>query len=321
MPKLLRSSTLDTPADTYLYSIVRTPAALATIGSDDSLRLFDDDLAALFKQPACHTSVTSLSTLTPTTFATAGRDGTIKLWDSRDNLSAASLTLHEAQSRPFSALACHLNGFYIAAGTESASEGLGDVSVLVFDVRGPDTAPIRNYRESHTDSITQLAFHPTAENILMSGSTDGLVSLFDVNEAEEEDALQQVLNPRGAVHCSGFLTVDSAYVLTTDEHFSVHSLLENVEGSVTKFGDLRSKLAECQYVVGVMRQPDGQMVMAYGSTESRNLSLVQVGPDGTLGQVVKLDGAHGEEVVRDVVVGEGRAWSCGEDGRVRCWTW
>ena len=321
MAKCIASSSLGAKPDTYLYKLAQAQTALATIGSDDVLRLFDPTLKTLFKASSCHEGVSCLDVLLPNTFATAGRDSLIRLWDSRARKVAE---LSEPNGKPLSAIACH-GERYIAAGTDSAKEGLGDVSVLLFDVRNP-AVPLRNYAESHTDAITQLAFHPTQANVLLSGSIDGLISLFDIDQADEEDALQQVLNPRSAVHCAGFLAQDQAYILTTDEQFLIHSLIDNAEGADTKgvidFGDVREQL-KCMYVIDLLRDPTtGLPVLACGHNEQRTLSLVQLaGPaPWTFGQSIDLATAHGDEVVRDVLlVADRRAYSCGEDGQVKAW--
>ncbi|KAK4541943.1 hypothetical protein LTR36_007307 [Oleoguttula mirabilis] len=320
MAKSIASSTLGSAPDTYLYALARIGDCFATIGSDDSLRLFDPSLKVRQTAQPRNSGLSCLKATSKNAFLTAGRDGTIRLWDPRAKQVSQ---LAEPQGRAVSALACHEN--VIAAGTESAKEGLGDVSVLLYDTRNP-AVPLRNYAESHTDSITQLAFHPTQPNVLLSGSTDGLVTIFDVNQADEEDALNQVLNPRSAVHCAGFLTPDQAYVLTTDEQFLVYPLAEPVEGSepapAVDFGDVRERLG-CMYVIDLLRQPDGQPVIAYGHNDRRTLSIAQLtGPEPwAFGQTVELPGAHGDEVVRDVLLTDQRAYSCGEDGQVRVWQW
>jgi WD repeat-containing protein 89 len=321
MAKPLDASSLGSPPDTYLYALASARNyCLATIGSDDSLRLFDPALKPVASARVSESGVACLEPFSTNSFATAGRDGIIRLWDTRAKQTAQ---LQELQGRAISALACHQH--VIAAGTESNKEGLGDVSVLLYDTRNP-AVPLRNYAESHTDSITQLAFHPQQPNILLSGSTDGLVSLFDADHADEEDAIQQVLNPRSAVHCAGFLTPDQAYVLTTDEQFLVYPLAEPKEGvepqPAIDFGDVRQKL-DCMYVVSLLRQADGAPVIAYGHNERQTLSVVQLnGPDPwSFGQTVNLPGAHGEEVVRDLLLTENRVYSCGEDGQVRVWQW
>ncbi|KAH9818131.1 putative WD repeat-containing protein [Teratosphaeria destructans] len=313
MVKAVVASSLGAPADTYFYSLAQMGDILATIGSDDSLRLFDPSLTPIATARPNGSGLSCLQSFSNTAIATAGRDGIARIFDNRAKQVSQ---IQEPQGRPISAIASHQH--ILAIGTESTKEGLGDVSVLLYDTRKP-SVPLRHYAESHTDSITQLAFHPQQPNVLLSGSTDGLVSLFDVDQAEEEDALQQVLNPRSAVHCAGFLTQDQAYVLTTDEHFLVYPLTEPIEGvepqPATDFGDVRQKL-NCMYVIDLVRQPDGTPVIAYGHNNDRKLALALLkGPEPwAFGDRVDLEGAHGEEVVRDVLVVEGRAYSCGEDG-------
>lgn len=321
MPKRVGVSSLGTPPDTYLYALAQTSKCLATIGSDDSLRLFDPALKPLHcAKQAGGAGLACLKAFSDDILATAGRDGTVRLFDLR-----AKQVLHmtEPSGRPISALACHQH--VIAAGSESTKEGLGDVSVLLYDARNAST-PLRNYAESHTDSITQLAFCPSQPNVLLSGSTDGLVSLFDVHQADEEDALQQVLNPRSAVHCAGFLTPDQAYVLTTDEQLLIYPLAEPVEGgealAPVDFGDVRETLG-CMYVIDLLRQSDGRPVLAFGHNERQTLSIVQLnGPSPWgFGSTVQLPGAHGDDVVRDVLLADDRAYTCGEDGQVCLWRW
>ncbi|KAK5170999.1 uncharacterized protein LTR77_004143 [Saxophila tyrrhenica] len=318
MARSIAESSLSTPSDTYLYSLAQNGSTFATIGSDDTLRLFDPSLKLLHKAPSAHTGISCLTTFS-NGFATAGRDSFIRTWDARAQRAGNQL-LAAVNGAGISALACH--DHLIAAGTESAKEGLGDVSVMLFDTRNPG-APVRSYVESHTDSITQLAFHPTQPNVLLSGSTDGLISLFDVNIEEEEDALQQVLNPRSAVHCAGFLSGTEVYVVTTDEHFSVHSLSENVaedSKSALDLGDVRERLG-CMYVVDLI--PGPQPVLVCGHNNDEKLSIVQLQAQNGwgFGTAIDLVGAHGDDVVRDVIVlsEDMKAVSCGEDGRVKVW--
>jgi len=122
------------------------------------------------------------------------------------------------------------------------------------DLRNP-SQPLRQYTESHNDTITQLAFHPSSPQTLLSAATDGLVSIFDVTIEDEDDALIQVLNHRGAVHCAGFLTSDGVYAVSSDEQLSVFTLnkpgdAEDAVLPVTEFGDVRERLG-CSYVVDV----------------------------------------------------------------------
>lgn len=101
--------------------------------------------------------------------------------------------------------------------------------------------------------MVQLQYHPTQHNILLSGSTDGLVNVYDTTITDEDDALVQVIN-HGSVHHAGFLSNDSIYALSHDENFSVHPVTnpdettEGQEPEPVEFNDLREPLG-CEYVV------------------------------------------------------------------------
>lgn len=96
----------------------------------------------------------------------------------------------------------------------------------------------------------QLQYHPTRNNILLSGSTDGLVNIYDTTIADEDDALIQVIN-HGSVHHAGFLTDRTIYALSHDETFSVHPATDPDEPTdapdPVHFGDVRQPLG-CEYV-------------------------------------------------------------------------
>jgi len=77
---------VSSPADTYIYDIVPTASGLATISSDDSLRLVDP--LALNRPPInsirkVQTDVTCLKALGEgaAVVCTAGRDGRVKILD------------------------------------------------------------------------------------------------------------------------------------------------------------------------------------------------------------------------------------------------
>lgn len=373
MARLVATSALGATPDTYLYRLAHLAGGSdgggssnntsAVIGSDDVLRLFDrESLKSIHNVSSCHTGVTCLEALSnvsgPSGLVTAGRDGYIRFWDERGR--SAGSQLHEPRGAAISALACNNgnnsnnNPYIIAAGTESTKEGLGDVAVLLFDTRNP-SAPLRQYSDSHSDTITQLSFQPNDPNVLLSGSTDGLISIFDVSHEDEEDALQRVLNPRSAVHCSGFLPnthtnghsgatssyYDTVYVLSTDEQLSVYGIdkagatADDQALPLFQAGDVRDRLG-CMYVIDLVQTTTSPIsgssstpvMLAYGHNERRTLSLAPVTPETfEIGTPIDLPGAHGEEVVRDLsvlAVGSAdatyAAYSCGEDGTVKVWS-
>lgn len=149
------------------------------------------------------------------------------------------------------------------------------------DIRSPQ-APRLQYVESHNDDITevctfrgqsvpgnpnhtqlrtsanltapctvaQLQYHPTRSNILLSGSTDGLVNIYDTTVTDEDEALVQVIN-HGSVHHAGFLSERTIFALSHDEHFSVHPATDPddtaQEPDPVHFDDVREPLG-CEYV-------------------------------------------------------------------------
>ena len=87
--QLLSSSTLSLPADTYIYDVISVSGdgKLATISSNDTLRLFDESLQlppnGAFDR--VHDGVTCLENFEASAgcLVTAGRDAAVNVWDPR----------------------------------------------------------------------------------------------------------------------------------------------------------------------------------------------------------------------------------------------
>jgi len=123
-----------------------------------------------------------------------------------------------------------------------------------------------------TDNRIKLQYHPTHPTILLSGSTDGLVNLYNTNIADEEEALHQTINHGSSVHRANFLSPTDIFILSHDEKISMYEMLtdlnsveeEIAESPAVNFGDLRELLG-CEYVVNVVGRPDGSAVVGVGS--------------------------------------------------------
>lgn len=115
----------------------------------------------------------------------------------------------------------------------------------------------------------QLQYHPSLPSVLLSGSTDGLVNLFDTKVSEEDDALYQTINHGSSIHHAGFLTDVDIFALSHDEKFSVYEMVTNPEETVEEpppvhFGDLRERLGY-EYVANILPRPGGSAVAGIGS--------------------------------------------------------
>lgn len=90
----------------------------------------------------------------------------------------------------------------IAGGTEHIG---GDAFILFWDVRYNHSKPnskdslLGGYWESHMDDITSLSFHSDKRDALASGSTDGLINVFDLTQTSEDSALTYSLNTESSV--------------------------------------------------------------------------------------------------------------------------
>jgi len=66
-----------------------------------------------------------------------------------------------------------------------------------FDIR--ERTLLGAYWDSHEDDITDMKFHPKNPDFIVSGSTDGLVCVFDISKTDEDDALLCTLNTESSV--------------------------------------------------------------------------------------------------------------------------
>lgn len=342
------SSSLRLPKDSYIYSFAEVTidrydnvCSLAVISSDNSLRIFDVkslDLVPDGVFESVHSSVTAIAKFASSAYfpllLTSGRDGFVRGWDTRSGSKAIELATPKGE--PLSALACDAGLHAVIAGTELERDGPGDVNVYGWDLRVQDKVML-NYAESHNDSITELGFLPTnGKNvgIIFSGSTDGLINIYNSSESDEDEAVLQVINHKSAVHHAG-LVGDDIYALGTDETLSFYrQQISEVELEVPQpvhLGDVRERL-DCNYVIGVAQtwNPEASILAAGNYSEHPRVDLVPLVKNGSaislewtpnLNERIRLAGGHGQEVVRDVLVlpSQSVVFTCGEDGMVRAW--
>jgi len=90
---------------------------------------------------------------------------------------------------------CSSNGTLLAAGAKDR--------VLFWDRRTRKPAAI--FTDTHAQDVTQVRFHPTVSSALLSGSEDGLIAVFDVASAlDEDEGFKAGLNIDTAVARFGF---------------------------------------------------------------------------------------------------------------------
>lgn len=96
--------------------------------------------------------------------------------------------------KPVTCFDVNANNRLICAGSEELNH---NVYLLFFDIR--ERRLMGGFFESHQEEVTDVKFHPTDPDMVVSGSTDGLINVFDCKKESEDDALQYSLNTEDSV--------------------------------------------------------------------------------------------------------------------------
>ncbi|KAK7218024.1 hypothetical protein V2G26_006027 [Clonostachys chloroleuca] len=312
-------------SDVYVLDLVRTAAGgLASISSDQKLSLLEP--RSLSNGPVSsfqtdHGNLTALRLFGDNVVCTAGENGNVGVWDLRAGAQVVQFATSEA---PLASMACSPETQTIAVGTELHNH---EASILLWDVR---SVPVQKaaYHDLHSDDITTLTYHPSNPNVLLSGSTDGLVSVHDTSIADEDELTVQTLNLNASIHRAGFLGPSLVYALSHDERFAIYDISE-AQGSgdaIRDFGDLRRD-TESQYVADIVPKNDGSgAIVGAGAQDKQTFKLMFLTNDQgswevNSGNSVGLPGAHGEEIVRAYCFFDESqmVFTGGEDGKVKAW--
>lgn len=160
----------------------------------------DDHLHANFSHAAHDNVITGLKFVSDNEnlFYSGSLDGTIKLWDMRTKTKPSIIfkddTDDKEKLKPINCFDVSCDNKFICAGTPLVE---ADSYLLFWDIR--KSSVLGGYWESHTDDITQIKFNSNHSNSMLSGSTDGLINIFDVSQSSEDDALQNSLNVGTAI--------------------------------------------------------------------------------------------------------------------------
>ncbi|KAK4178641.1 WD40-repeat-containing domain protein [Triangularia setosa] len=319
--------------DTYVLEILPVATGLTAIASDQTLSLFDPtrlNAGPLKQIRTNHGNLTSAKVYdaAESIVCTAGENGTVSIWDFRTNPIKSAMQIGgNTNPTPILSLATSSPTTTLAAGTELANH---QASILLWDLRSPSSLKIQ-YSEIHSDDITELTFHPVSPNLLLSGSTDGLLSISDTLIIDEDELVITTFN-HGSIHHAGFLNQGTEiYAASHDEKFALYDMSDETpeKGSaLLDMGDIR-EVMECQYLANVVpKWGDAGAVVGVGSQDQEIFQLVHLAKGVDNGQwgldrdsIVGLPGAHGQELVRSFVFYDEQQLvvTGGEDGCIKSW--
>ena len=226
------------------------------------------------------------------------------------------------------------DGYTIATGTVLQGE---DASIHFWDARRP-TVPIFSHTSTHSDDITSLHFHPTISNRLLSASSDGLLTVTNTAEQDEDEAIEHVVNWGCSVAQAGWYH-DGVWAASDMETFSLWtSELDKV--SEPNFKEIAPRVQyswEPDYLIGCNRSRD-RLIPIVGSnsyvnltpscgsvTESENISRGSFSflspPSSQPWTVDRTYPSHHNGIVRSLLVDDvlGCLVTGGEDGVLRLW--
>ncbi|KAJ3147007.1 WD repeat-containing protein 89 [Geranomyces michiganensis] len=304
----------------YVVDVVINPSkdTVAAPTSTGQVHLFDTStlagLGSLTVADGNHDTLKQIifDTANPSLVYAGSASGAVRLWDVR----TGQLGLTFQCDKPVLTVAINSSQTMLAAGTELVGE---DSEICIWDVRNQQT-PAARFLECHSDDITQLRFHPSNPLAMISGSTDGLVCLYNLETLEEDDALYQVVK-EDSISKIGFFGPHYEYIycLTHMETFSLYKFLEG--DKVFTFGDVRGEAPETKvdYLIDCAYDERGERMFLITGDQNGNLAILHVNL-GHLDVVHTLNGGH-SDIVR------GAAWdlqretliSGGEDGVISLW--
>lgn len=311
---------------TYLLDVAaRADGVLAVSGSDFTIRLHDRTTLEPVGRLKGHTGPLAgavFSHSCPQLLYSASADGTVRGWDVRRETQAVQVfrsdPLHGYCS--FDLSCCDT---VLCAGTAQVNQ---EDSFLVFwDVRKQGARLLGVYSESHSDDITQVCFHPRDKDRLASGSTDGLVNVFDLSRGTEDDALLSTCNSNSSASALCWCGVEYTQLLclSHDEGLHLWDLRQlDTDEPLTVYSTVDARQeggGGVDYLVGGRWLEKAQKLLVVGGRNNGEVHLMEC-RDGGLALLQSLAGGH-TSVVRCFLWDE--AEDClvtgGEDAQLLLW--
>ncbi|KAI0229109.1 WD repeat-containing protein 89 [Lamellibrachia satsuma] len=286
--------------DSQLSSVSGADTRVAATSSENTVRTYTRQTLGYLGSISGHTKTVTgvkFAQLSPHLLYTSSLDGTVRCWDTRDRLKKAAqvFTGSEGDTNALSSFDVSCDDRLLCTGTE-ATDADG-VFIYFWDTRKPQ--PLGCYSESHHDDITQVCFHPQLRDSLLTGSTDGLVCVFDVSQESEDDALQGTLNSESSVSQIGWCGERQCNIYCTTHIETLHVWHSTEFDIVTQVKDVRDAFQgekKLDYIVDCFQLVGDDRLHVMAGTHSGCLHLLRTSSPNCLEHVSSLDGGHSQDV-------------------------
>ncbi|XP_017066486.1 WD repeat-containing protein 89 [Drosophila eugracilis] len=217
------------------------------------------------------------------------------------------------------------NGRIICCGTEQFHN---NSFLLFYDVR--ERRQMGVYCDSHEGDITSVRFHEQNPDLLATGSVDGLINIFDVKEADEDEALLNTFNTESSVgRLEWHKNVYDKDIISCITNTGDFKSYESEEGDeVASFERsyvteaIRRKKAANFNLISAHNQEDGGVFLLAGTNFNKGeiLRSVSVTSKKSLQPLANFQG--NKQIVRDSLFDSKRGLllTGGESGIVTVWT-
>ena len=176
--------------ETFSLNWNRQRSNLLCSGADDRFcvwdveqeRIGDKQQMLQFRKPHGDASVNDVkfSPVDPNLIVSSGSDGFFKVWDIRDCGYKSLLVCHASDNEVNCATFNNVNRNLVVAGGEESG------MIGIWDLRMPSM--VINDVQHHAKPVTSLEWHPTQEQMFVSGAEDGKVFIWDNSKCGEEQA-------------------------------------------------------------------------------------------------------------------------------------
>ncbi|KAJ2375547.1 hypothetical protein IW150_002490 [Coemansia sp. RSA 2607] len=321
LPKLhLQTSALfELGGDIYVYDVINTDIGVAASGSNHTVKFYDPSTLQAKATLAYHNDQITHIQARTNSFMSSSLDGQVAIWDLRQPLTAQPALAFRTKDQ--------LLSFDISTddrmlvGGARLDEDYHVARMHFWDVRGGAQA-VRSFENSHSDDITQIQFSQHKASQMLSGSTDGLLCTFNVDEADEDEALLFVANTGSSVAKCGYFGPESQFIYAQSDMETLQLWTDDAT-LLTDFGDVRGSAGSgvpIDYMASFNYDPTEQRLYMAAGTNGGDLHLLHVGA-GSLEHVQVLAAGHAG-IVRGLSwdLRTDRAVTGAEDGRLSLWT-